>query len=382
MARGTRHTRHAVQSKNQPSSEQESSAAEEGEEEESAHSSYGATDMTSSDASDESYKIPSHMADPDSSSQSDSGPSGRPQVNPKIIRKQAQQMLHHSINISTKSKSQTPFTLNFYLQLPRPSMTDIFSQEQLQKLGLTALAIVELPTDVPGDMIHELLNRFPKVRGHNLTPERIGHALGMTTFPSVKPATRTYSKISKDATIQACQDLLHSDHPDYARNMELWKVHTMTSDIENCININMQCLAVGGDGIDSINQDGGLLGAALATAVKGEMLHFQPGLALEVFRLDAWYVDKEGRRSPAVYITQGLCRRCCLPELILRCMQLRVFLASSGIFSNEEEDLVEYVASSENTAHELFSTKQLQEFLVLEREFTLHVMESAENAPV
>ncbi|MCO5614775.1 hypothetical protein L7F22_069059, partial [Adiantum nelumboides] len=227
MARATRHTRHAVQNTNKPSSEQENSAAEEGEEEEFAHSSHGATDMTSSDASDESYKIPSHMADPDSSSQSDSEPptpSGRPQVNQKINRKQAKQMLHHSINRPAKSKSQTPFTLNFYLQLPRPSMIDIFSQDQLQKLGLTALATTELPTDVPGNMIHELLSRFPKVRGHNLTPERIGHALGMTTFPSVKPATRTYSKISKDATVQACQDLLHSDHPDYARNMELWKV--------------------------------------------------------------------------------------------------------------------------------------------------------------
>ncbi|MCO5554427.1 hypothetical protein L7F22_007957 [Adiantum nelumboides] len=87
MAGGTRHKRREVLSKNQPSPEQESSAAEEGEEEESAHSSHGATDMTSSDASDESYKFPSHMVDSDSSSQSDSGPSGRPQVNPKIIRK-------------------------------------------------------------------------------------------------------------------------------------------------------------------------------------------------------------------------------------------------------------------------------------------------------
>ncbi|MCO5583428.1 hypothetical protein L7F22_037339 [Adiantum nelumboides] len=224
MAGGTRQKRHEVLSKNQPSPEQEISATEEGEEKKSAQSSHGATVMTSSDASDESYKFPSHMVDPDSSSQSDSGPSGRPQVNPKIIRKQAQQLLHHSINRPAKSKSQTAFTLKFYLQLPRPSMTDMFSQEQLQKLGLTALATAELPTDVPGDMVHELLNRFPKVWGHNLTPERIGHALGMTTFPSVKPTTRTYSKISKDATIQACQDLLHSDHPNYARNMELWNV--------------------------------------------------------------------------------------------------------------------------------------------------------------
>ncbi|MCO5556451.1 hypothetical protein L7F22_010000 [Adiantum nelumboides] len=96
MARGTRYTRQAVQSKNQPSSEQESSAAEEGEEEESAHSSHGATDMTSSDASDESYKIPSHMADPYSSSQSDSGPSGRPQ---------AQLPIRLAANVTTKELS-------------------------------------------------------------------------------------------------------------------------------------------------------------------------------------------------------------------------------------------------------------------------------------
>ncbi|MCO5576783.1 hypothetical protein L7F22_030603 [Adiantum nelumboides] len=172
MAGGTRHKRREVLSKNQPSLEQEISAAEEEEERESAHSSHGATDMTSSDASDESYKCSSHMVDPDSSSQSDLGPSRGP-------------------------------------------------QEQLQKLGLTALATARLPTDVPGEMVHELLNRFSKVRGHNLTPERIGHALGMTTFSSVKPTTRTYSKISKDATIQACQDLLRSDHPNYTRNMEL-----------------------------------------------------------------------------------------------------------------------------------------------------------------
>ncbi|MCO5575934.1 hypothetical protein L7F22_029741 [Adiantum nelumboides] len=119
MARGTRHTSHAVLSKNQPSPEQESSAAEEGEEEESAHSSHGATDMTSSDASDESYKIPSHMADPDSSSQSDSGPSGRPQVNPKIIRKFLKRQhlvdVTEIFNVLGKEKKYRLIKLGFYV---------------------------------------------------------------------------------------------------------------------------------------------------------------------------------------------------------------------------------------------------------------------------
>ncbi|KAH7283518.1 hypothetical protein KP509_34G010900 [Ceratopteris richardii] len=109
------------------------------------------------------------------------------------------------------------------------------------------------------------------------------------------------------------------------------------------------------------------------------MVHFQQGVSLEVFRLDAWYVNKEERRIQATYICQGLCRRCCIPEVILRCMQVRVFLATSGIFSNEDDDLVDYVASSEDAVHQLFTSKQLQEFLVLEREFTLNVMEAAEN---
>jgi hypothetical protein len=55
----------------------------------------------------------------------------------------------------------------------------------------------------------------------------------------------------------------------------------------------------------------------------GELPHFRVGLVLEVLRLDAWYVDGErSQRVQAVYITQGLSRRCCLPELILRCMEV------------------------------------------------------------
>jgi len=44
---------------------------------------------------------------------------------------------------------------------------------------------------------------------------------------------------------------------------------------------------------------------------------------MEISRLDAWFSDKDGTlEGPATYIVKGLCRRCCLPEVILRCMQV------------------------------------------------------------
>lgn len=47
---------------------------------------------------------------------------------------------------------------------------------------------------------------------------------------------------------------------------------------------------------------------------------------MDICRLDAWYSTKEGSLDfPATYIVRGLCRRCCLPELILRCMQVTDF---------------------------------------------------------
>lgn len=47
---------------------------------------------------------------------------------------------------------------------------------------------------------------------------------------------------------------------------------------------------------------------------------------MEISRLDAWYSSAEGSlEGPATYIVQGLCRTCCIPEVILRCMQVIVF---------------------------------------------------------
>lgn len=48
---------------------------------------------------------------------------------------------------------------------------------------------------------------------------------------------------------------------------------------------------------------------------------------MEVLRLDALYSNEDGSlKDPAAYIVQGLCRRCCLPEVILRCMQVNTSL--------------------------------------------------------
>lgn len=149
---------------------------------------------------------------------------------------------------------------------------------------------------------------------------------------------------------------------------------------ENCINVHLQCLPVKGDGIGPCSgSDGGLLAAIMATAVKGEVDNFLVGVTLEVAQLNAWYIERDGKHIPADYIVQGLCRRCCLPEIILRWMQMTVYLVDCEFFLTEEEELVESIASSENELHRLFSCRQLQEFLLLERDYTLQIMELAET---
>ena len=55
---------------------------------------------------------------------------------------------------------------------------------------------------------------------------------------------------------------------------------------------------------------------------------------MEISRLDAWYSDKDGTlECPATYIVKGLCRRCCLPEVILRCMQVSQQIVLTYIFT-------------------------------------------------
>ncbi|XP_050232383.1 nuclear pore complex protein NUP107 [Mercurialis annua] len=148
-----------------------------------------------------------------------------------------------------------------------------------------------------------------------------------------------------------------------------------------CIEVVLRCLAVEGDGL-GLHQadDGGILGTVIAAGFKGELVRFQAGVTMEISRLDAWYSIAEGSlEEPATYIVQGLCRRCCLPEIILRCMQVSIALMEAGNPPENHDDLIELVASSEAGFLHLFSQQQLQEFLLFEREYSVCKMELEEE---
>eukprot|EP00252_Welwitschia_mirabilis_P023223 TRINITY_DN6524_c0_g2_i1.p1 TRINITY_DN6524_c0_g2~~TRINITY_DN6524_c0_g2_i1.p1 ORF type:complete len:680 (-),score=154.29 TRINITY_DN6524_c0_g2_i1:328-2253(-) len=148
---------------------------------------------------------------------------------------------------------------------------------------------------------------------------------------------------------------------------------------EYCVNIILRCLAVEGDGLgECTTEDGGIIASVLADALKGELEKFVEGFALEVFQLDSWYTDNKGSHGAmAQYIILGLCRRCCIPELILRCMQMKVMLANqTGDEFEYQNDLAELIASPDSEICKLFSQKQMQEFLHLEREFCLRNLET------
>nr|XP_029118750.1 nuclear pore complex protein NUP107 isoform X2 [Elaeis guineensis] len=148
-----------------------------------------------------------------------------------------------------------------------------------------------------------------------------------------------------------------------------------------CIEVALRCLAVSGDGLGPHEtNDGGILATVVAAGFKGELNRFQAGVTMEISRLDAWYSDVDGTlRGPANYVVRGLCRRCCLPEIILRCMQVSVSLAESGDSQDYCNELIELVASFRSGMLNLFSQHQLQEFLLFERERSLYKMEFEEE---
>ncbi|CAA7401213.1 unnamed protein product [Spirodela intermedia] len=148
-----------------------------------------------------------------------------------------------------------------------------------------------------------------------------------------------------------------------------------------CVEVSLRCLAVDGDGLGfHAADDGGILAAIISAGFKGELSRFQSGVTLEISRLDAWCSDSEGSlQSPATYIVRGLCRRCCLPELVLRCMQICLSLAETGETWEDRDRLVELVASSRSGMLGLFSRQQLQEFLLFERDCTLYRMDPPEE---
>ncbi|CAK9179845.1 unnamed protein product [Ilex paraguariensis] len=148
-----------------------------------------------------------------------------------------------------------------------------------------------------------------------------------------------------------------------------------------CIEVVLRCFATEGDGLGPHElNDGGVLATVVAAGFKGELVRFQAGVTMEISRLDAWYSSSDGSlEGPAIYIVRGLCRRCCIPEVVLRCMQVSVSLMESGNPPETHDQLIELVACPETGFLYLFSQHQLQEFLLFEREYEICKMELQEE---
>ncbi|KAL3618198.1 hypothetical protein CASFOL_038519 [Castilleja foliolosa] len=145
----------------------------------------------------------------------------------------------------------------------------------------------------------------------------------------------------------------------------------------SCIEVALRCMAMEGDGLGPHNlNDGGILANVMAAGFKGELPRFQAGITMEISRLDAWYSSSDGSlEGPATYIVRGLCRRCCIPEIFLRCMQVSVSLIGSGYQPERHHELIELATSPEFDFLHLFSQNQLQELLLFERDYTIYEMD-------
>ncbi|XP_047340938.1 nuclear pore complex protein NUP107 [Impatiens glandulifera] len=202
------------------------------------------------------------------------------------------------------------------------------------------------------------------------------HATAILCYPSGE-------RLCPDATVCATlmSALYSSVTEEEVLSRQLMVNATISTRDSYCIEVVLRCKAIDGDGhgLHELN-DGGLLANVLAAGFKGELVRFQAGVTMEISRLDAWYSSKEAfLDGPATYILRGLCRRCCIPELILRCMQVSVSLMESGYASETHDQLIELVADSETGYLHLFSPQQLQEFLMFEREYTIYKMEVEEE---
>ncbi|CAI9114461.1 OLC1v1015188C1 [Oldenlandia corymbosa var. corymbosa] len=145
---------------------------------------------------------------------------------------------------------------------------------------------------------------------------------------------------------------------------------------EYSVEVALRCLAAEGDGLGPHElNDGGILSTVLAAGFKGELVRFEAGVTLEISRIDAWYSNNDGvMDGPATYILRGLCRRCCIPEVALRCMQVSVSLVESGNPPENHDELIDLVSSPETSFLNLFSQRQMQEFLLFEREYSINML--------
>ncbi|EPS66094.1 hypothetical protein M569_08683, partial [Genlisea aurea] len=167
-----------------------------------------------------------------------------------------------------------------------------------------------------------------------------------------------------DATLRAtlASALYSSVSEEEVSSRELMVNASISSRDESCVEIALRCLAVVGDGIGSNDlNDGGILASIMSAGIKGELPHFHAGVTTEICFLDAWYSCADGSlEGQATYVTRGLCRKCCIPEMVLRCMQVAILLIKSGHPPNAHRELIELVGSSETGLLHLFSQPQLQ----------------------
>ncbi|GMP40675.1 hypothetical protein CsSME_00011027 [Camellia sinensis var. sinensis] len=204
------------------------------------------------------------------------------------------------------------------------------------------------------------------------------HAIAMLCLPSGEC-------MCPDATLCATllSALYSSVSEEVVLNRQLMVSVSISSTDNYCIEVVLRCLATDGDGLGPHElNDGGILATVIAAGFKGELVRFQAGVTVEILRLDAWYSSKDGSpEGPATYIVRGLCRRCCIPEVILRCMQVSVSLVESDNPPESHDELIELVALPETGFLHLFSQQQLQEFLLLEREYWICKLELGEELP-
>ncbi|CAL5381156.1 unnamed protein product [Camellia sinensis] len=196
-------------------------------------------------------------------------------------------------------------------------------------------------------------------------------------YESVEPLFLEPSGECIDATL--CATLLSALYSSVSKEVVLNRhlmVSVSISSTDNyCIEVVLRCLATDGDGLGPHElNDGGILATVIAAGFKGitrscltsYLVRFQAGVTMEILRLDAWYSSKDGSpEGPATYIVRGLCRRCCIPEVILRCMQVFVSLVESGNPPESHDELIELVASPETGFLHLFSQQQLQGILII-----------------
>ncbi|XP_076889384.1 nuclear pore complex protein NUP107-like isoform X2 [Bidens hawaiensis] len=203
------------------------------------------------------------------------------------------------------------------------------------------------------------------------------HATAMLSLPSgecMYPDPTLCTALTS-AFYSSISDEVVSDH-------QLQVNVSVSAKDSSSVEIALRCCATENDGFGPNKlADGGVLAAVIAAGVKGELAGFQVGVTMEILRLDAWYCGTDGSLgNPATYILRGLCRRCCIPEIILRCMQVSVSLMESGKAHERHDELIEFVAGSETGILHLFSQNQLQEFLLFEREYCIAKMEFLEGS--